>query len=187
MSLGAAHGVDPIEHLEQAFVRRGGLAYGEAVTQLEHALQCATAAERAGASSASITAALLHDFGHLLHPDAGGALADGVDDRHEWIGANHLAQWFGEAVTQPIALHVEAKRYLCLAEPRYHASLSPVSLTTLRLQGGVMTPAEATAFLSRPHAATAVQVRRWDEAAKITGMVTAPLAHFLQVARLCRR
>ena len=50
------------------FARKGGRAYeGEGVTQLEHALQTAARAEDAGASPALVTAALLHDLGHMLN------------------------------------------------------------------------------------------------------------------------
>ena len=81
-------------------------------------------------------------------------------------GAAWLARWFGPAVTEPVRLHVAAKRYLCAAEPGYFALLSPASVYTLSLQGGPMTPAEAAAFASGPCAADAVAVRRWDDAAK---------------------
>ena len=41
--------------------------YGqEAVSQLEHALQCAQLAENAGESDNTVVAALLHDLGHML-------------------------------------------------------------------------------------------------------------------------
>ena len=50
------------------FARKGGRAYdGEGVTQLEHALQTANLAQHSGATPALVTAALLHDLGHLLN------------------------------------------------------------------------------------------------------------------------
>jgi len=47
--------------------RRGQNQYGmEAINQLEHALQCANLAEKAGETPETIVASLLHDLGHLL-------------------------------------------------------------------------------------------------------------------------
>jgi [1-hydroxy-2-(trimethylamino)ethyl]phosphonate dioxygenase len=92
--------------------------YGEsAVTQLEHALQCGTLAERDGAPPALIAAALLHDIGHLVNPDDRMARARGEDGEHEQIGAAYLERWFDDEVTRPVYLHVAAKRYLTATDP----------------------------------------------------------------------
>lgn len=153
--------------------------YGETdVTQLEHALQCAALAESEGASSALIAAALLHDIGHLANPDDYPALLRDEDGRHEESGAVLLAQWFGPEVSEPVRLHVPAKRYLAIAEPGYDALLSPASVTSLRLQGGPFTPAEAQDFLTLPHAEAAIRLRRWDDAAKTRDLATPGLDHF---------
>ena len=45
------------------FDRRGGDHYGEAVTQLDHALQTAHHARSEGQADALVAAALLHDIG----------------------------------------------------------------------------------------------------------------------------
>src|SRR5262245_38387505 len=96
------------------FRQRGGSQYGgEAVTQLEHARQAATFAEREGAAPALIAAALVHDVGHLLHELPDDAPDRGVDDRHETLAAAWLAQRFRPATVAPVAMHVAAKRYLC--------------------------------------------------------------------------
>ena len=178
---------DPIVALAELFARCGDQVYGEAVTQLQHALQCAQAAERGGAPPALITAALLHDVGHMLHDDPGGALQRGVDDRHEVLGATWLTRWFGDDVTLPIALHVVAKRYLCHVDADYAAMLSPVSLRTLELQGGPMTESEARSFAAARYAEPAVSVRRWDEIGKVPELATPDLSHFLAIARGCLR
>ncbi|MCA8952517.1 MAG: HD domain-containing protein [Planctomycetes bacterium] len=178
---------DPLVQVALVFWERGGLCYGESVTQLEHALQCAAFAEAEMASPALVSAALLHDLGHMLHLDAARAYRARIDDRHERIGASFLSTWFGQDVTSPIALHVDAKRYRCHVDPNYRDSLSRQSLVTLELQGGVMTPAEAERFASRPFAADAVRLRRWDDAAKVSNRATPGLEHFLAIAGRCVR
>ena len=161
------------------FRLRGGSQYGgEAVTQLEHALQAATFAEREHASSALIAAALLHDVGHLLHDLPDDAPDQGVDDRHETLAAAWLATRFSPAVVAPVAMHVAAKRYLCAVDQPYLAQLSPPSVQSLALQGGPMTPAEIKEFTSRSYFSDAVRLRRWDDAAKIVDMRTPDLEYF---------
>lgn len=151
---------------------------GEAVTQLEHALQAATLAEQQHAGAELITAALLHDIGHLLHNLPADAPDAGIDDHHENVAGNFLRKLFPLAVTEPIRLHVTAKRYLCAVDPAYFETLSQPSIVSLRLQGGPMTSEEAAEFSQHPHCEAAVRLRRWDDAAKITNQPTPPLAHF---------
>jgi gamma-butyrobetaine dioxygenase len=103
---------------------------------------------------------------------------EGTDNRHSHTGADLLARWFGPEVTEPVRLHVAAKRYLCTADPGYRALLSAASEYTLRVQGGPMSAAQAEAFAALPHAADAVAVRRWDEQAKETGADTPGFDHF---------
>jgi len=153
----------------------GGQMYlGEPVTQLEHALQTAALAERAGAPAALVVAALLHDVGHLI----AGERADGKDARHEDVGYRWLADRFGAAVTEPVRLHVAAKRYLCAIEPDYVASLSAASRESLTLQGGPMPEAELGVFEATPWAPEAASLRRWDDAAKVPGRIVPGLAHY---------
>lgn len=177
----------PIRTLADLFARHGSLAYGEVVDQTAHALQCAALAEAEDAPDALITAALLHDIGHMLHCDAAAALAADVDDRHEALGAKFIARDFGADVSGPVALHVQAKRWLCARDPGYLERLSPVSARTLRLQGGPMSSAEADAFASLPQAQGAVRVRRWDDVGKQPGLATPGLDHFLAIAARCLR
>lgn len=166
-----------IDALFGLFTRQGLRRYHERVTQLDHALQAATLAEGEGASAALIAAALLHDVGHLLEGDEDAA-ANGIDDRHEIHGSAHLATWFGPAVTRPVRLHVDAKRYLCAVEPSYAGSLSEASVRSLALQGGPFSREDAERFLRQPHAAEAVRLRRWDEAAKRVDAPVPPLEYF---------
>ena len=82
------HSEDPMEFIVRLFQERGDAAYvGEPVSQTEHALQTAWAAERAAASKALIAAALLHDIGHLLHDLPEDCAEQGIDDAHEVRGA----------------------------------------------------------------------------------------------------
>lgn len=162
--------------------------YDEAVTELEHALQSAALARADGADDSLVAAALLHDVGHLVSDDNVSLDEDLTEDfRHEQVGARYLAQWFGPEVTGPVALHVAAKRYLCAVEPGYLDGLSPSSTRSLALQGGPMSAAEVAAFERRPHGDAAVQVRRWDDRAKIAGLDVGRITdHVELLTRLAR-
>jgi phosphonate degradation associated HDIG domain protein len=161
--------------LEKAGAERYGM---EAVSQLEHALQCAMHAERTGSSPELITACLLHDIGHLVGDGDEGQAEQGVDAGHEQLAADWLERYFPQAVTEPVRLHVEAKRYLCQAEAHYWAGLSQASKTSLEVQGGIYTADEAAGFIAQPFAADAVLLRRWDDAAKTPQLKTPNLAHY---------
>ena len=164
------------------YSRRGGSNYDEVVTQTSHSLQCGQLAADAGSTGAAIAAAFLHDIGHLLVGEQ-----DDRDDfldrdlRHEEVGARFLANWFGPDVTEPIRLHVPAKRYLCAVEPSYHDGLSEASVRSLVLQGGPMSSEEAAEFERRDGYDIAVELRRWDDGAKIDGASTASLGSFRDV------
>jgi len=148
------------------------------ISQREHALQAATIAENEDATPVLIVAALLHDIGHLVHDLPEDSSAQGVDDKHELLGQAYLEASFGEQVAAPVRLHVAAKRYLCAAEDDYLKCLSEASQVSLRLQGGPFTPAEMNEFEGLHHWRDAVQVRRWDDLAKVEGMVTPSIEHF---------
>ncbi len=167
-----------VDQLFALFAERGQGHYGEGVSQLDHALQTAHRASLAGDSPALVTAALLHDVGHLLQRLGEDAADRGLDDQHERIGAGYLAKAFGPAVTEPVLRHVEAKRYLAAFEPGYLEALSPASLQSLALQGGPMTEAEAETFLNRPAAADAIRLRRYDEMGKVIGIEIEGLAAY---------
>jgi phosphonate degradation associated HDIG domain protein len=169
-----------IERLEKLYLTRGQRLYAgahaERVTALEHALQCAQLAEWANAEESLVAAAFLHDVGHLLRDEP---VSDHEDDQHELHALELLRPDFGAAVTEPIRLHVAAKRYLCARDSAYLLGLSPASRHSLLLQGGVMTDDEAQAFETRPYAVAAVQLRRWDDLAKTPGQRTPPLGYYL--------
>jgi len=177
-----------LQTLAALLTERGNGRYGLAdVLQVQHALQAALLAERDGHQPALITAALLHDIGHLVHDLGENPAANGVDDRHEEVGHAYLSRMFGPEVSEPVRLHVAAKRYLCAAEPDYFARLSPDSVLSLSLQGGPMSDDEQAAILDNPHAQAAIQLRRYDEGAKVKGLQTPPVAHFLPYVAQCLR
>lgn len=170
--------------LEGKGERRYGL---HDVNQLQHALQSALLAEEAGCDAALITAALLHDIGHMVHGLGDNPAEAGVDDRHEALGHAYLQSRFGPEVTEPVRLHVAAKRYLCATEVDYFSKLSPDSVLSLELQGGPMSAEEVAAFQNSPHSEAAVRLRRFDEQAKVKGLATPPVAHFLPYMASCLR
>ena len=175
-----------LDDIEALFLRRGHEQYtGEPVTQLEHALQCAHLAEQEGADDELVTAALLHDVGHLLHDLGASPTLQGVDDLHQYRAVPFLRGLFRDEVVGAIQGHVDAKRYLCAAEPSYHAGLSEDSKRSLLLQGGPFDAAQADAFIARPGAGRAVRLRIWDDRAKTEGLTTPPLAHYMKRVRRC--
>lgn len=170
-----------LEALERLYAERGDRTYGEDVTQIEHALQCAALAEAADAPPSLVAAALLHDLGHLLADETD---PTAVDNRHEVAGARALAGLFDQAVRRPIALHVAAKRWLCLREPGYLAGLSAASRASLHLQGGAFTEAQAAAFERRAHWRQAVALRRWDDHGKDRARAGRTFADYLGLLQM---
>lgn len=151
---------------------------GEDVTQLAHALQCAALATAEGAAAPLVLAALFHDIGHLR--------TSGSHPRHDVIGAAVLVRHFPPSVSEPVRLHVEAKRYLA-RDPAYAAQLSAESQRTLALQGGPFHDDEATAFLARRYADDALRLRRWDDAAKVPDAAVPGLDAYRSLAEAVAR
>src|SRR5579863_8621731 len=162
-----------LEEILQLYWKRGDGAYfGESVSMTEHGLQAAHFAHAAGAPSSLIVAALLHDVGHLVE-EVPNDLADWTTDaEHERVGGAWLARRFPPAVSEPVRLHVPAKRYLLATDADYLAMLSPASVVTLRLQGGPMSPGEAARFETEAFHRDAVLIRRCDDRGKVAGLET---------------
>ena len=149
---------------------KGSAQYGlEAVSQLQHGLQCAAQAQEAGSEPALVIAALFHDIGHLIAKSDSAVQLKSEDGRHEVLGAAFLGRWFSCDVTGPIRLHVPAKRYLCFENRDYWNSLSDASKRSLEKQGGAFKKDEASEFLQRPYARDAIKLRKWDDRAKVPG------------------
>ena len=159
-------------------VKGADIQYGnEDVTQLEHALQCADLAEQHNLPNATIAAALLHDIGHLLYADED-PIHQGKDGYHENLGADYLSKYFKEDVIVPIRAHVDSKRYLSSTEKGYYDSLSEASKLSLKVQGGPFTKEEADQFIKKPFMKEAVEMRRFDDMAKILDKETPDLNYF---------
>jgi phosphonate degradation associated HDIG domain protein len=171
--------MSPVDEIFALFKQRGaGAYYGEPVSMTEHMLQAAYFARAEAAPAALVIAALLHDVGHLIEtvPDD---IADWTTDaRHEEVGSRWLAQRFPAAVSEPVRLHVPAKRYLCATDNAYLAKLSAASIVTLKLQGGPMTRDETIRFETESFYREAVRVRRWDDAGKVAGLATPKLEDY---------
>src|SRR5690606_23849311 len=168
-----------VAFIADIFRRRGADSYlGEPVTMSQHMLQAAFLAEAAQAKDALVAAALLHDIGHYTSEFPPDAQNQGIDNRHNEAGAAVLAPYFPKCVTDCVRHHVPAKRYLCATDPDYFARLSEASVLTLKLQGGPMDAGEVAAFAGLPNLDAIVQVRIWDDEAKIPGRATPPFDHY---------
>jgi phosphonate degradation associated HDIG domain protein len=161
------------------FHARGADEYfGESVSITEHALQAAYFARIAGAPPALVVAALLHDIGHLVE-EVPSDIADWTTDaHHERVGGRWLAARFPVEVSDPVRLHVPAKRYLLATDAEYFSKLSPASVVTLKLQGGPMAAHEVAQFETEQFHPQAVRVRRWDDQGKVKGLKTPGLEDY---------
>jgi phosphonate degradation associated HDIG domain protein len=170
-----------IQEIHDLLAHRGQSQYGlEAVSQLDHALQCAHLAELAGETPETIVACLLHDLGHLLAAEREGTIEQDTtsDDLHQFIALPFLRGLFPEAVIEPIRMHVDAKRYLCWIDPKYWGDLSIASQRSLVQQGGIFDEALAKQFIDQPFAEEAVRLRRYDDLAKVKDKQVPGLAHY---------
>lgn len=184
--LNAATSQQKVDALFSYMEKRGQSFYDEAVTQLEHALQCAALAKQHDASPTLITGALLHDIGHIIldEHNADFAFLD-TDLNHEVIGAQYLEPFFPDIVTTPIRLHVPAKRYLCTTDTTYYDGLSDASKRSLKLQGGIMSDEERESFEQIPHYKDALTLRQWDDLAKVKGLETVGLETYRDIVQEC--
>lgn len=174
-----------LDEIFELYEKHGAENYiGEKISQIEHMCQAAQLAEGSGYDDEVVLAAFFHDLGHLLKPhseeDMGGY---GVTD-HEKIGADYLrSKGFTEKVAQLVESHVEAKRYLTYADKDYYNALSEASKKTLEYQGGRMSPEEAARFEADDLFELKVQMRRWDEQAKLEHIPLPDLKHYRELAQ----
>ncbi|PLZ02984.1 phosphohydrolase [Burkholderia sp. WAC0059] len=171
-----------LDDIRQLFETYGSLSYsGEPVTQLEHALQSGALAQDEGVSDELISAAFLHDLGHLLNRQGETPTQRGVDDLHQYYALPFLRPVLPDSVLEPIRMHVDAKRYLCATDETYFGRLSQDSVRSLALQGGIFSDEQAREFADQPYAADAVKLRRWDDRAKVANQPTPGLDHFMDI------
>jgi gamma-butyrobetaine dioxygenase len=162
------------DEIARLFAERGGEAYGEGVSIAQHSLQTAALARAEGGDPALIAASLLHDIGHFIeNPDD----AFGYH-KHDRSGGAWVAARFPPIVSEPVRLHVAAKRCLCAVEPEYFALLSDASRYTLSKQGGPMSAEEAAEFARQPFADRAIRLRRFDDDGKVVGLAVPPLENY---------
>ncbi|KAJ3069137.1 hypothetical protein HDU98_007802 [Podochytrium sp. JEL0797] len=164
-----AHIESAVARLSSLFSKQGSLDYiGEPISIAQHSFQGSIIAAKHDTTTIQV-AALLHDVGHLLGLEA--EMTPGMDGcgtaDHEGIGARFLAKLgFPDAVTRLVGNHVNAKRYLCSIDKEYYDKLTEASKTSLRFQGGPMTPEEAEIFKQDPMSESMLRMRALDEAAK---------------------
>jgi gamma-butyrobetaine dioxygenase len=163
-----------IEEIFEVFRSRGQRTYGNGTMVVNHCVHTAELARKDGAHAALVAAALLHDIGHLIGtPPDGFRIYD-----HDTVAADYLAPVFPPQVTEPIRLHVRAKRYMISQSYEYVTSLSTTALKTLAYQGGGMTVDECAAFEDEPFCQDALRLRAWDDIAKVDGPPGPPLESY---------
>ena len=151
------------------FKNSKSLYIGEKITMSEHMIQAAMLAEKAKCNDNLICSCLLHDYGHFIIEDPDELVKNDKDGEHESIGYEYLKNFFKKEIVEPIKYHVLAKRYLA-RDKKYFNFLSDASKTSLRLQGGALNDKESKEFEKKNYFKNSVLVRKFDEAAKKTGL-----------------
>jgi predicted HD phosphohydrolase len=145
----------------------------EAVDEFDHALQCATHALRGDAGPELIAAALLHDVGRA--PAISG---DYPAMPHERAGALWVRPRTSAKVAWLVEAHVPAKVFLVGSDPAYLGTLSAASVSSLGYQRTDET--DLTHWVGHEWWPEALQLRRWDDAAKVPGAATASVEEILE-------
>lgn len=150
-----------------AYKRNGRISLRDA------ALEAAHLAERSGAPPSLVLAALLRDVGHLIGDEAS-LRSTGAEE----IGAAWLSRYLGPEVTEPIRLHVIAKRYLCTRTSHYLTRLTKEARRSYERQGGSLDPREMAEFVKNPYYLQALTLRRWVDVAKIPEVRVPDFEHY---------
>ncbi len=168
-----------IDFILDLFAHRGAEEYmGEPVSMAQHMEQSAACATADGAGNDLVIATLLHDIGHFVADFPIDALENSIDNYHEKAGARFLAAYFPASVTEPIRLHVSAKKYLCVVDRAYLNHLSAASIQSLEVQGGPMNRSEITEFEADPFHQSAVKARLFDDNGKVAGLKIKPVSSY---------
>ena len=158
-----------IEKIISNFINNKSLYIGDKVTMSQHMIQTAMLAENAKCDDDLICSSLLHDYGHFILENPDELVKLNIDGQHENIGYEYLKSFFKKEVVDPIKYHVLAKRYLANDE-KYFSLLSEASITSLELQGGVLNSEECAKFEAQEYFKPSILLRKFDEAAKKTGI-----------------
>jgi len=158
-----------IDKIISNFINSKSLYIGEKVTISEHMIQTAMLAEKAKCDDNLICSSLLHDYGHFILENPDELVKLNVDGQHENIGYEYLKSFFKKEIVEPIKYHVLAKRYLA-REKKYFDLLSEASKISLKLQGGVLNQEECNKFEKQEYFKPSILLRKFDEAAKKTGV-----------------
>lgn len=178
--------INVIDALFDLLRRFGTTPYvNNSVRDFDHALQTAALARADAAPDALVAAALFHDIGRLVIRAAIDGAAIGYEDRHEEVAGTFLSVFFAPDVTEPIRLHVAAKRYLFTVDDEYRRNLSKAAQQSLVTQGGTFDAAAVRRFEQMPFAFDAIRLRRWDDQAMKEGEHPAPLESFRQSVANC--
>ena len=145
------------------------LYLGEKLTVAEHMIQTAMLAEKNKEKDQLICSCLLHDIGHLIIQNSNLIVSRPLSVKHEDVAYDFLKNHFKSEVTEPIKLHVQAKRYLC-CNSHYYELLSDASKTTLKIQGGKMNDYEIKKFTSLKFHKDAIALREYDDKGKKTNI-----------------
>ena len=168
-----------VEFILDLFAQRGAEEYmGESVSMAQHMEQSAACAVVDAAPDDMVIAALLHDIGHFVGDFPIDSLENGIDNRHQEIGARFLEPYYPSSVTEPIRLHVAAKKYLCAVDEQYFENLSSASKQSLQVQGGPMEKAEIEIFKANYHHRAAIKVRLYDDDGKVAGLDIKPVGSY---------
>lgn len=179
MTAGKEKSAEIIDFIFDLFASRGAEEYmGEAVSMAQHMEQTAACALADNAPDSLVIAALLHDIGHFIGDHPIEALENGIDNLHEDAGADYLRPYFPPAITEPIRLHVAAKRYLCATDNEYFGRLSDASVNSLGVQGGPMSAEEVARFEANPYHRDAVKLRLYDDDGKVLGLDINPVTDY---------
>ena len=155
-----------VDKIINKYQTNNSLYIGEKVTIAEHMIQTAMLAEENHSSQSLICACLLHDYGHFVIEDPDYLVSKSIDGKHENVGFDFLKDYFKPEVTEPIKLHVQAKRYLC-RNKSYYDLMSDPSKISLELQGGTMNDDEAQKFTLSKFYKDAITLRKYDDDGKI--------------------
>lgn len=170
------------QHIVHTLEQHGQGDYiGDAISQLEHCLQTADQAKRAGSDDDLVIAALLHDIGQFLPVEAISTQIRGLKSQndsisvgcvgHEAIGEQILrSSGFNDIVCRLVRSHVAAKRYLTAIKPAYYDGLSSASKKSLEFQGGPFQGKELENFMNDPLSEDMIKLRKWDDGASIVGI-----------------